>query len=164
MKDLQYVSELVIGVVAGPQGGSTKVIDEYYSNFDDYKDEIPNEDDIRDQYEDALKTIETIFPDLKKSGRFKNLADFYSLFIAIAALQRDSVSFPDSGKGLSALRDELSEFSAEVDQRLSNPKAHVSDPAIKYARAIEKGVNDKSRRSARHKALTEVLEDHGVSA
>lgn len=164
MKDLQYVSELVIGVVAGPQGGSTKVIDEYYSNFEDYKDEIPNEDDIKDQYEETLETIKTIFPDLKKAGRLKNLADFYSLFVAVAALKRDDVELPDSGKGLSALRETLSEFSAEVDRRLSNPKAHVSDPAIKYARAIEKGVNDKSRRSARHKALTEVLEKLGVSS
>jgi hypothetical protein len=164
MKDLQYVSELVIGVLAGPQGGSTKVVDEYYSNFEDYKDEIPNEDDIRDQYEDTLRTIETIFPDMKKSGRFKNLADFYSLFVAIASRHRADVKFPESGKGLAALRDALLKFSEEVDRRLSNPKAHVSDPAIKYARNVEKGVNDKSRRSARHIALTDVLEDHGVSA
>ena len=164
MKDLQYVSELVIGVVAGPQGGSTKIVDEYYSNFEDYKDEIPNEDDIKEQYEKALGTIEVIFPDLKKAGRFKNLADFYSLFVAIAALNREDVEFPDSGRGLGALREALLEFSHEVDQRLGNPKAHVSDPAIKYARYVEKGVNDKSRRSARHKALTSVLEKHGVSS
>ena len=161
MKDLQYISELLIGVVSGPQGGSTKVIDEYYSNFEDYKEEIPNEEDIEEQYEDALETIETLFPDLKKAGRFRNLADFYSLFVAISALKKD-IGFPGSGKGLSEMRKELLSFSEEVDNRLGNPKAHVSDPAIKYARNVEKGVNDKSRRSARHKALTEVLKDHGV--
>jgi len=138
------------------------VIDEYYSNFEDYDDEIPNEEDIKDQYEAALETIEAVFPQLKKGGRFKNLADFYSLFVAVAALQRNDVTLPDSGKGLIGLRDALLAFSTEVDERLSDPKAKVSDPAIKYAKAIEKGVNDKSRRSARHKALTTILAKHGT--
>jgi hypothetical protein len=162
MRDLQYVSELIIGVASGPQGGSTKVIDEYYSNYEDYDDEIPNQDDIKDRYQATLQTIKEIFPELKKAGRFKNLADFYSLFVALAALMHDDAEFPDSGKALTSLRQSLLEFSEEVDKRLSNAKAHVSDPAIKYARAIEKGVNDKSRRSARHKALITVLEKHTV--
>jgi len=165
MKDLQYVSELLIGLIAGPQGGSTKVIDEYYSNFEEYEDEIPNEEDIHEQYDYALKVVDTIFfPNMKTAGRFKNLADFYSLFVAIAALHRDGSELPDAGKKLAELREDLLAFSVEVDQRLSNPKAHVSEHAIKYARAIEKGVNDKSRRSARHKALLGVIEQHVVSS
>jgi len=164
MKDLQYVSELLIGVITGPQGGSTKVIDEYYSNFEDYKDEIPNEEDVEEQYETALEAIEAVFPDLKKAGRFKNLADFYSLFVAIVAMQRDDVEFPDKGKALTEFREALLKFSKDVDDRLSDPKARVGDAAVKYARNIEKGVNDKSRRSARHKAMIEVLEDHGTSS
>lgn len=162
MKDVQYVSELVIGVASGPQGGSTSVIDDYYSNFEDYKDEIPNEEDIKERYESTIETIKAIFPELKKAGRFKNLADFYSLFVSIAALNREGTEFANNGKGLTNLRQALVEFSDAVDKRLSNPKAQVSDPAIQYARAIEKGVNDKSRRSARHKALVTVLEKHGI--
>src|SRR6266699_6455146 len=38
MGDVEFVSELLIGVLHGPQGGSAKVIDEYYVQYEDYED------------------------------------------------------------------------------------------------------------------------------
>jgi len=163
MKDLQYIAELVIGVGYGPQGGSSKIVDEYYSLFEEYDDEIPDQTDILDRYEYALQGAHAIFPDLMKAGRFKNLADFYSLFVALAALKREGQKVPLTGKNLASLRTDLLEFSREVGQRLGDPKAIVPEEAIKYSRAIEKGVNDKSRRSARHDALLSVLDHHITS-
>ena len=160
MKDLQYVSELLIGVAFGPQSGSGRAIDEYYSLYEEHDDEIPEETDIANRYEYALSTIKTIFPDFADAGRFKNLTDFYSLFVAIAALKRERKSLPTSAKGLNNLQEDLLEFADAVDKRLSNPQKRAPGDVARYARAIEKGVNDKSRRSIRHEVLLKLLEEH----
>lgn len=41
--DVQFVSELIIGVLHGPQGGSPTVIDEYYRQYEDYEEDFPEE-------------------------------------------------------------------------------------------------------------------------
>ena len=38
------------------------------------------------------------------------------------------------------------------------PRSRVSTEAADYARAVERGANDKARRADRHLALTDVLE------
>jgi len=161
MKDLQFVSELLIGTAFGPQAGSGTAIDEHYSNYEEYDDEIPNQNDIVKRYEYAMGSVQALFPDFSTAGRFKNLADFYTLFVALAVLKRERKTVPASAKGLTNLRNALLEFADLVDKRLAEPavrKAH--EEVVKYARAVEKGVNDKARRSARHSALVSVLADH----
>jgi hypothetical protein len=160
MKDLQYVSELLIGVAFGPQSGSGRAIDEYYSLYEEHDDEIPEETDIVARYDYALASIRGIFPDLSEAGRFKNLTDFYSLFVAIAALKRERKSLPNSTKGLVKVQGDLLAFADAVDERLSNPQKRASGDIARYARAIEKGVSDKSRRSVRHEVLLKKLEKH----
>jgi hypothetical protein len=161
MKDLQYVSDLLIGVAYGPQSGSGRGIDEYYSLYEEYDDEIPEETDILSRYDYALKSIRKLFPDFTEAGRFKNLTDFYSLFVAVAAFRRAGKELSDSTKGLAKLRKALLAFSEGVDQRLSNPQKTAPKDIARYARAIEKGVSDKSRRSTRHEALLKLLEKYG---
>jgi hypothetical protein len=56
------------------------------------------------------------------------------------------------------LAKKLTEFAMEVDQRLEAPNAHTSVNSQDYARAIEKGSNDKARRVDRHEALVETIE------
>ena len=43
MGDVEFVSELLIGVMHGPQGGSAAIIDEYYAEYEDYEDEFPQQ-------------------------------------------------------------------------------------------------------------------------
>lgn len=43
MKDIEFASELLIGVIHGPQGGSAKNIDKYYARYEDYDDEFPGQ-------------------------------------------------------------------------------------------------------------------------
>ena len=158
MKDLQYVSELLIGIAFGPQSGSGRAIDEYYSLYEEHDDEIPEETDILSRYSHALRSIQSIFPKFSEAGRFKNLTDFYSLFVAIGAFKRERKSTPSSAFG--DLRRSLLEFSDAVDERLSHPQKRSTGDIARYARAIEKGVNDKSRRSVRHEVLLNILEKH----
>jgi hypothetical protein len=162
MKDLQYVSDLLIGVAFGPQSGNGRSIDEYYKLYEEYDDEIPEETEIMARYKYAMTSIQTIFPVISEAGRFKNLTDFYSLFLAIAAVKREKKSLPTSSKGTNKLRVELIGFSDAVDQRLSSPQKKSTGDIARYARAIEKGVTDKSRRAIRHEVLLSLLEQHAT--
>jgi hypothetical protein len=56
------------------------------------------------------------------------------------------------------LSKKLVEFAIEVDRRLERPAADTSEGARKYARAIEKGSNEKARRTDRHEALSQLIE------
>jgi len=163
MKDLQFVSELLIGTAYGPQGGSGTAIDEHYKTYEEYEDEIPDQNDIVTRYECALDAVQTLFPDFTKAGRYKNLADLYSLFVALAATKSKGKVIPGAAKSLAALRNALLTLAEQVSKRLAEGKAKVSEEAVKYARAVEKGVNDKSRRSARHEVLAALLEGHLVA-
>jgi hypothetical protein len=164
MKDLQYVSELLIGTAFGPQAGSGTAIDEHYSNYEEYDDEIPNQNDIVKRYEYAMDSVKILFPDFTRASRFKNLADFYSLFVALAVLKREGKALPSTPKAVGSFRTALLSFGDQVDRRLAAGRAKVSADVVNYARAIEKGVNDKSRRSARHGALVSLLEEHLVNS
>jgi hypothetical protein len=54
------------------------------------------------------------------------------------------------------LAEKLVDFARQVDQRLETPTTKTSKASTTYARAIEKGSNDKARRLDRHEALAEV--------
>jgi hypothetical protein len=152
MGDIEMMSDLLIGLLHGPQGGSAKIIDQYYEQYEQYEDEIPGQAKLESLFDKTLNAIESIFPDLAKPPRWGNRADFYSLFQALGAMLRTH----DLKNRKKALAVELTEFAESVDASLEN--ASVGTPRVKkYARAIEKGVNDKARRSDRHDALTALL-------
>jgi hypothetical protein len=162
MKDLQFVSELLIGTAYGPQGGAGTVIDEYYKTYEEYEDEIPEQNDIVERYKYALAAVQSLFPDFSKANRYKNLGDLYSLFIALATTKDGGKVIPTAARPLGFLRTALLKLAEQVSKRLADGNARVSDEAVKYARAVEKAVNDKSRRAARHTVLVTLLEKHLV--
>jgi len=43
MGDVEFISELLIGVMHGPQAGSSAVIDDYYKQYEDYEEEFPSQ-------------------------------------------------------------------------------------------------------------------------
>ena len=57
-----------------------------------------------------------------------------------------------------SLAKKLVEFAQEVDQQLEKPSAATGAPSKKYARAIEKGSNDRARRQDRYEALSAIIE------
>lgn len=154
MGDIEYVSELVIGVMHGPQGGSPRVIDGYYAQYEDYEDEFPSQRRAERLFNDALGLIQSILPEIKKS-RWANKTDFYSLFVALASLLRNG-DVPASK--ISQLRGSLLSFAQKVDDRLADEQGEASKEVMGYVRAVEKGANDKARRAARHSILVALME------
>ena len=155
MKDLEFVSNLLIGVMHGPQGGESRVVDDYYAKYEDYDDEFPGQKRAKELFFQTLSAVKELLPSIKDT-RWANMTDFYTLFVAIASQLRTKRLVRS---GTSEMRNTLISFEKEVDQRLADEKARVSDEAIKYVRAVEKGANDKKRRADRHKALLRKIAD-----
>lgn len=154
MGDIEFVSELLIGLMHGPQGGSSTIIDDYYRQYEDYEDEFPAQRFSEGLFRDTLVTVRSILPEIKTT-RWGNKTDFYSLFVAIAKLLR-TCELPPSK--ISLVRKALVVFASKVDERLTDEGAQVEDQVIEYVRAVEKGANDKARRAVRHASLVALLE------
>lgn len=153
MKDIEFVSELLIGTLHGPQGGSSKVIDDYYKQYEDYEDEFPDQRRASRLFDETITAIQTILPNLTDT-RWSNRADFYTLFVSTAALLRSSELRRNM---VSQLKAKLASFAAAVDRRLGDESYRASDEIVEYVRAVEKGVNDKKRRADRHAVLLNLL-------
>ena len=154
MADIEMMSDLLIGLIHGPQGGSSKIIDQYYEQYEPFEEEFPEQNRIRRQFVAALETIKLLFPEIANVTRWGNRADFYSLFVALGSLLRES-ELP--ARQVKQLADALLKFAREVDHKLETPAARTSKGSTMYVRAIEKGSNDKARRLDRHEALTEII-------
>jgi hypothetical protein len=151
MSDIEYVSELLIALIHGPRPGNAVEIDSYYEEFEKYEDEFPEQPRITALFTKVLETIKKLFPDITKVPRWNNRADFYSLFAALGAFLKEG-----DIKSRKATADKLLKFAALVDASkdgTTKVPAHVET----YAKAIEKGSNDRARRLARHNVLLEIL-------
>ncbi|MFY9555997.1 MAG: DUF262 domain-containing protein [Blastocatellia bacterium] len=89
MADIEMMSDLLIGLLHGPQGGSAKIIDQYYEQYEPYEDEFPEQNRIKRLFAMTVDTIKRLFPEIEDVSRWGNRADFYSLFIAFGNLLRD---------------------------------------------------------------------------
>ena len=154
MADIEMMSDVLIGLLHGPQGGSAKIIDEYYEQYEPFEEEFPEQSRTRRQFARTLEIIKRLFPEIANVPRWGNRADYYSLFVAIGNLLRD---YDLPLRNEKKLTEKLVEFAREVDQRLEMPTANTSKASTTYARAIEKGSNDKAQRLDRHEALAGII-------
>lgn len=153
MKDVEIVSELMIALMHGPQGGSAEIVDDYYEQYEDYDEPFPTQRKTEKLFKKVLETLEDVLPEIDDT-RWSNAADFYSLFAAIAPFVSDE-SAKSSKYG--ELREVLTEFGEETDARLKDKEYKTSAEVVQYVLNVEKGSNEKARRANRHEALTTVL-------
>jgi hypothetical protein len=157
MKDVEFVSELVIGVIHGPQGGSARVIDDYYSQYEDYEDEFPNQRAVVKRFTTTLVAAKSVL-DKQDFTRFgTNRTDFYTLFVAMSMLLLNHTL---SRTEIPKLRATLLRFERAVDARLADETKSAPSHVISYVRSVEKGANDRKRRADRNAALLNVIGKH----
>ena len=150
--DVEFVAELLIGTLHGPQGGAAYIIDEYYANYEDY-DEFPNQRSAAFTFRRTLEFVRDIFPNVREL-RWSNKTDFYTMFVVFANLFRNkSLARKDRAR----LKRVVAAFATEANDRSTNDNATVSEEATSYVRAVQRGANDKARRAARHEALSAVI-------
>ena len=154
MGDIEFVSELIVGSIYGPQDGSRSRLDDLYQEFEQYKTEIPGQAQVRARFEEVLTTIEGIIPNLFDT-RWSNKHDFYSLFLAISALLKQGHKFDSLKKGRTA--EVLLTFAADANKYIENESAKIPKHAKQYANAVQKGPSSKARRAIRHQELLNLL-------
>jgi hypothetical protein len=123
MGDIEMMSDLLIGLMHGPQGGAGKIIDQYYEAYEQHEDEIPGQAKLTHQFEQTLAAIRVIFPDIASVDRWGNRADFYSLFVSLGTLLKD-YSLP---KNCKPLVDALGRFAADCEDEFGFADVCSSD-------------------------------------
>jgi hypothetical protein len=156
MRDVEFVSELLIGATDGPQAGNRATIDDYYRNFEEYSSVTPELDATRRLFRRTLDLIQEVLPDLKNT-RWRNKSDFYSLFIALAFLLREN-TLPETRT--EEFRKSLDSFTTQVTSYQKDDNAPVPDPVATYVKNVVRGSTDQSNRGLRHQALIKTLGSH----
>lgn len=154
MRDIEFISDLLIGVLDGPQSGNAKTLDDYYAALEDHEREFPGQRECRRRFNGSLDLIQEVVGDVRGT-RWSNKTDFYSLFVAVANLLRDR-SAP-SGEDLDGLADTLEAFSNDVRQYQQDEESEVGRIVVDYVGAMRRGSSDQNRRGIRHRALLELI-------
>ncbi|PFL68557.1 hypothetical protein COJ36_07125 [Priestia megaterium] len=105
MGDVEYSSELLSAFLEGIQDKKIK-LDEFYQKYADLGEDKVNE--IETEFKNVILDIEKIFDEEKlpiNKTRFKQKADFYSLFIAVKELKDEGADILE--KDLEPLRKDL---------------------------------------------------------
>lgn len=143
MLDIEFTSELLVGIMHGPQNKKASLD----GIFEAYEDKITDKQKWLKRFEDARATVEKLIPNIAES-RWRGKSDFYSLFIAVDRLNQkgrmDSASLREA-------RHRLTEFGDKVSFALSKAGAHkrAQRIVVNYAIAVGKAASDKDRRDKR---------------
>ncbi|MCK2237110.1 MULTISPECIES: DUF262 domain-containing protein [unclassified Crossiella] len=141
MLDVEMVSELYVVAMDGIQDKES--LDNYYA---DYDEEIKGEAEADYVCDEALRRISEVanlYP--FKSFRFKNLADFYSLWAAVIKIAGEGV-VPEAAQIAARLTDFADEYKAQHSNRSRN-----------YRLAVVQGSNKKTNREIRAEVLRKVI-------
>lgn len=155
MLDIEFISELTIAVLHGPQNKKAS-LDRWYQT---YEEEFEDKALIEETHEKVLAVIQEIRPNLRTSRCGRRTSDFYTLFTTFARHHDD---LPLAGQSATAAREKLLEFGQEVTTALmKDPPAETkpSRPAKLYAEAVLRAASDLARRNTRSEVLEELLAD-----
>ena len=140
MQDVEFISELFIALVGGPQD-KKNTLEEYYANFEasmsDWTDWVAVFERVRD-------FISTLLP-AEELRPWRGRSDFYTLFLALAPLAERASKLTNMERD--TVRAELRLFRAAVDQakRKDNQRRFAEDIHV-YAEAVTRAASDLGRR------------------
>jgi len=140
MKDIEFVSELFVLLIDGPQD-QQKTLDRFYAQYDV---DFPKKKQLMQRFRTVLQSLRTI-ADVIETTRFSKKADFYALFGAVADNNK-SVTKP---KDLSHAKSRLRKLHRELQKK---PDQLTGKPARYYSTVIE-GPNKLAKRKLRLKVL-----------
>ncbi|TPJ20857.1 DUF262 domain-containing protein [Mesorhizobium sp. B2-7-2] len=156
MLDHEFISELVIAFLHGPQNKKDK-LDDYYRL---YEEQYEERERVENAFRKAADEIAQLLPNLKAT-RWRKKSDFYTLFIEVAS-RANSLPFPQDIRSI--ISDRLLDFGDQVTQLLTLDEdlwKEVNEHVVSYARNVSRAASDRGSRVARTKALQEyVFREH----
>jgi len=144
MKDVEFISELFIIVIAGEQDGQ-KTIDKFYADFDV---DFPKKNVHIAKFHRILESLFSI-SDTVKTTRLIKKADFYALFGAITRIYSDPKTVLDLRPAISKIK--------KFDRELRKPRSQLRGIYAKYSASVIEGPNKLSKRRDRIEILENLL-------
>ena len=156
MKDIEFVSELVLSVMNNTLYDKKRILDRAMT---------PNGVDMRSlgkavrRFKAALKRVNRILPDIRET-RYTKAADFYTLVVLLARLDEDGLAL-DSKKACAVAGALLREFGRRADVAYANTRDFLGTDdrlAQAYMRTVRDGGDAFANRRDREKILRELLQ------
>lgn len=152
MLDVEFISELAIGVMHGPQNKKLS-LERYYAVYETDYDERNR---LESTFRSTLGEIDSLLPDLSRT-RWRKKSDFYTLFLLLASR---AAAFPLARDERDQLAGQLVDFADQVEAVLRldpTEAATVVKPVLEYARAVQRAASDLGNRRVRAQSLEEFL-------
>lgn len=133
MKDSEFVSELLVGIMCGAQEG-TKELDKYYQMYDA---DFAEKDKWEKHFRKTLQTIEDMAGDLRGTN-LNSKSDFYALFLATSQLLENHIILTTEH---AKLKNDLVTFRALVNVEKEHSKhreVREYDQTISHGRTATK--------------------------
>jgi hypothetical protein len=154
MIEAELVSELVIAMIAGFQGGK-KTINKFY---EDYEEDFPHQARARQQFRATIDQIAEIFHNGLAGTNFRRLPLFYSLFcfvydakFGLPGKTRERIDF--GGRNLDPIRSSLVQLDREISKNWKAPDERFA----KFIRVCQRATADLGSRQVRHQFLWDAV-------
>lgn len=145
MKDVEFVSELFVILIAGIQDGQ-KTLDKFYADYDVV---FPRRSSYIGKFNQILASLETLCPYLAGS-RYTKKADFYALFAATAEMN-DGGRKPQDLSGAQKRLEKL-------ERDLNKDPDQLTGSAGRYYSTVVEGPNKRAKREERVAIIKELLD------
>ena len=158
MKDVEMVAQLLLFLEEGAKSYSRDYLDKAFSERDN---DWEQKDDIEEEFRNSITEIKKILESSKqvnlRKTRLKNQADFYSLFGAVAELNREYQLIIDKETG-----PKINSFLEAVDEKELQDKSinELNDyqkQAREYYQEFKKSLTDASPRKKRIEIIKSLL-------
>lgn len=154
MLDQEFVSELAIAHLHGPQNKKDK-LDTYYQM---YEESFEDRARLKTEFYRATSEIKQIFAGTNPR-RWKKKSDFYTMFLCIA---KQASELPWSSDRRGEIKNRMIEFAEKVEAYLakddsgeSHEAARINTPydVVRYAESVSRAASDRGTRIARAEAF-----------
>jgi hypothetical protein len=145
MRDVEFISELFVLVIGGPQD-QQKTLDRFYA---DYDVSFPRKAKWLRRFNRVVSSLQTI-SDLISGSRLSKRADFYALFGAVADIVAERGTSVDLARAGSRLR--------RFVNLLDTPADELTGTASQYYQSVIEGPNKYTKRKTRIEIIRAILE------
>jgi hypothetical protein len=149
MLDVEYIGELTIAVLHGPQNKKDS-LDKWYEV---YEEEFEEAKEVRSTFQAVLGELSQILPHIS-AYRWSKKSDFYSLFVVLAS-HRSELPFAREQRRRARMR--LTKFAEKIDELTADPDLIGKPDERAYVNAVGRAASDIRNRRTRFEVIERLL-------